>query len=126
MPSHIDACLASARRCSQIAKKSRTLDDKCEFLSFVASWLRLANEIESNERLIALIDGLVVSTPLRQEADPKFDELTNSHLSSLRRLATTILSVSHHFMADASPSQVDKLGSDETVGDFGPVKQSNG
>ena len=120
MPSHIDACLASARRCSQIAKKTRTLDDRREFVSFAASWLRLANEIESNERLIALIDGLAVSTPPSEEADQKFDELTESHLGSLRRLARTILSVSHHFMADQ------KLESQAAVGDFGPVKQSNG
>ena len=76
MPSHIDACLASARRCSQIAKKTRTLDDRSEFLSFAASWLRLANEIESNERLIALIDELAASTPPSEEAAPKFDEFT--------------------------------------------------
>lgn len=81
MPSYIDACLASARRCSQIATKTRTLDDRCEFLSFAASWLRLANEIEADERLIALIDGLAVRTPPSEEADPKFDELTKCHLS---------------------------------------------
>lgn len=119
MPSHIDACLASARLCSQIAKKTRTLDDRCEFLGFAASWLRLANEIEANERLIALIDGLAVSTPPSEEAAQKFDEPTESHLSSLRRLATTILSVSHHFMADEKPSEV-------AVDDFGPLEQSNG
>jgi hypothetical protein len=116
MPSHIEACLASARRCSQIAKTTRTLDDRCEFLSFAASWQRLASEIESNQRLIALIDGLAARTPPGDEADPKFDELTKSHSSSVQRLATAILSVSHHFMADAV----------EAVADCGPVKQSSG
>ena len=126
MPNYIDACLASARRCSQVAKKTRTTDDRREFLGFAASWLRLANEIECNERLIALIDGLAASTPPSEEADPKFDELTTSPLSSLRHLATTILSVSHHFMADASLSEVESLGPEVVVGDFGPIKHSNG
>jgi hypothetical protein len=125
MPSYIDACRASARRCSQIAKKTRTLDDRCEFLSFAASWLRLASEIEADERLIALIDELAVRTPPSEEADPKFDELTKCHLSSFQRLATAILSVSHQFMADARP-EVEKLGSVEALTEFGPVKQGNG
>ena len=118
MPSLIDACFASARLCSQIAKTTRTLDDRCEFLSFAASWLRLANQIEADERLIALIDGLAVSTPPGEDAD-QIDELTESHLSSLQRLAATILSVSHHFMADK------KIGSEVGVGDFGLLKQRN-
>jgi hypothetical protein len=125
MPSYIDTCLASARRCSQIAKKTRTLDDRCEFLSFAASWLRLANEIAADERLIALIDGLAVRTPPSEEADPKFDELTKCDLSSLQRLATAILSVSHQFMADTRP-EVEMLGSVEALTEFGPVKQGNG
>jgi hypothetical protein len=124
MPSHIDACLASARRCSQIAKKTRTPEHRCEFLSFAACWLRLANEIESDERLIALIDGLVA--PPSEQEDPKFDELTTSHLSSLRQLATTMLSVSHRFMAGAGLSEVETLGSEAAVADFGPIKQSSG
>jgi hypothetical protein len=119
MPRHIDACFASARLCSQIAKTTRTLDDRCEFLSFAASWLKLATQIEADERLIALIDGLALSTPPREEADQKFDELTESHLSSLRRLAATILSMSHHFMADK------KIGSEVAVGDFGLLKERN-
>lgn len=125
MPSHVDACRASAQRCSQIAKKTRAPDDRCEFLSFAASWLRLANEIESDERLIALIDGLAASTPASEQAAPKFDELATSPLSSLRQLATTMLSVSHRFMADAGLSEVETLGS-EAVGDFGPIKHSSG
>jgi hypothetical protein len=113
MPTHVDACLANAHRCSQIAKRTRTPDDRREFLSFAASWLRLASEIESNERLIALIDGLAASTP---PADPKLDELTKSHLSSVQRLAASILSVSHHFMADTV----------EAVAAGRPVKQTSG
>jgi hypothetical protein len=104
MPSPIDTCLASARLCSQIAKKTRTPDDKSEFLSLAASWRRLAGEIESDERLIALIDGLAASRPPRSEADPNLDELGDSHLSSLRRLATTVLSASLHFMAAGDSS----------------------
>ena len=111
MPSQVGACLASARHCSQIAKRTRTPDDRCEYLSFAASWRRLANETESNERLIALIDGLAASTPPSEAADPSLDELTKSHLSSIRRLATTILSMSHRFMTDASSSEAKELGS---------------
>ena len=86
MPSPIDACFASARLCSQIAKTTRTLDDRCEFLSFAASWLKLANQIEADERLIALIDGLALSTPPGEEADQKLDE---SHRFSLELTPTT-------------------------------------
>jgi hypothetical protein len=125
MPSHLDACLASVRRCSQIAKKTRAPEDRREFLSFAASWLRLANEIESDERLIALIDGLAASVPPSEQAEPKFSELTTSHLSSLRQLATTMLSMSHRFMADAGLSEAETLGS-EAVGEFGLIKHSNG
>lgn len=111
MPSPIDTCLASARLCSQIAKRTRTSDDRSEFLSLAASWQRLANEIESDERLIALIDGLAASTPPRRESDPNLDELGDSHLSSLRRLATTVLSASLHFMAAGdSPSETEEFG----------------
>ena len=111
MPSPIDTCLASARLCSQIAKKTRTPDDRSEFLGLAASWQRLANEIESDERLIALIDGLAACPPPRSEADPNLDELGDSHLRSLRRLATTVLSASLHFMAaDDSPSEAEELG----------------
>jgi hypothetical protein len=111
MPSPIDTCLASARLCSQIAKKTRTPDDKSEFLSLAASWHRLATEIESDERLIELIDGLAASTPPKSEADPNLDELGDSHLSSLRRLATTVLSASFQFLAAGdSPSEVEEIG----------------
>ena len=111
MPSPIDTCLASARLCSQIAKKTRTPDDRSEFLSLAASWQRLATEIESDERLIALIDGLAASTPPKSEADPNLDELGDSHLSSLRRLATTVLSASLHFLAAGdNPSEVEEIG----------------
>jgi hypothetical protein len=111
MPSPIDTCLASARLCSQIARKTRTPDDRSEFLSLAASWRRLAGEIESDERLIALIDGLAASRPPRSEADPTLDEFGDSHLSSLRRLATTVLSASLHFMAAGdSSSDAEELG----------------
>ena len=110
MPSPIDTCLASARLCAQIAKKTHTPDDRSEFLGLAASWQRLATEIESDERLIALIDGLAATKPPRPKADPNLDELGDSHLSSLRRLATTVLSASLHFMAAGdSPSEAEEL-----------------
>jgi hypothetical protein len=110
MPSPIDTCLASARLCSQIAKKTRTPDDKSEFLSLAASWRRLAAEIESDERLIALIDGLAAASAPKIEADPSLDDLGDSHLSSLRRLATTVLSASLQFLAAGdSPSEPEEL-----------------
>ena len=127
MPGHSDACRASARRCAEIAEKTRTLDDRCEFLCFAASWQRLANEIECSERLITLIDELVASTPASEDADRTFDELTECHSSSLRRLATAMLSASHHFMADyfATPNEVEESGSSWVAAEFGPVKQGS-
>ena len=109
MPGHSDACRANARSCAEIAAKTRTPDDRCEFLSFAASWQRLANEIECSERLITLIDELVADTPASEDADRPFEELTECHSNSLRRLATAILSVSHHVMADyfAIPNEIE-------------------
>jgi len=113
MPGHSDACRANARRCAEIAEKTRTLNDRCEFLSFAASWQRLANEIDCNERLITLIDELVASTPASEDEDRKLDELTECHSSSLRRLSSAMLSVSHHFLADyfATPNELEESGS---------------
>ena len=95
-----DACSASARRCAEIAATTSTTEDRCEFTSFAASWQRLAGEIECNERLISLIDELV-SRPSASNSDKEIVELSEQEASSnsLSRLATAVLSVSHHYLA---------------------------
>jgi hypothetical protein len=99
MTSLSDACRASARQCAEIANKTRSFEDRAEFLSYAASWQRLANEIESNERLVTLIDELASSTSSSEGR--KLDELTEYRTStnSLRRLAAVIVSVSNHNLA---------------------------
>jgi hypothetical protein len=96
-----DACRTSARHCAEIADKTCTLEDRSEFLSFAATWQRLANEIECNERLITLIDDLASSASANEDSGRKVGELTEygASTNSLRRLATAILSVSNHYMA---------------------------
>jgi len=101
MPSVSDACRANARHCTEIADTARTPDDRSEFLSFAASWQRLADEIESNERLVAFLDELAASTPAYENADRKLDGLAEYPKSkgSLRSLTTAILSISSHFIS---------------------------
>ena len=96
-----DACRANARHCAEIAERTCTLEDRSEFLSFAATWQRLANEIECNERLITLVDDLASSISANEDSGRKVAELTErgASTSSLRRLATAILSVSNHYMA---------------------------
>ena len=99
-----DVCRASARHCAEIADTTRTLEDRSEFLNFAASWQRLANEIECNERLITLIDELASSTQANEDSGRKSDELRDcgTSTSSLRRLGSAILSVSNHYIAAAA------------------------
>jgi hypothetical protein len=73
MPGHSEACRASARRCFEVAETTRTLDDRCEFLGLAASWQRLANEIECNERLITLLDELTASNPTKKDTEGNLD-----------------------------------------------------
>jgi hypothetical protein len=96
MTSLADACRASARQCSEIADSTRTFEDRVAFLTYAASWQRLATEIESNERLLTLIDELASST----SRDRGVCELSEheANANSLRRLAAAIVSVSNHFL----------------------------
>ena len=103
-----DACRASARRCAEIAAATSTTEDRCEFASFAASWQRLADESDYDERLIRSIKELG-STPSVSSPDTEIVELPEQEASSksIRRLATAILSVSHHYLAAIASDQED-------------------
>ena len=102
MSGHSEACRANARQCLEIAKKTRALDDSSEFLSFAETWERLAKEIESNERLVALIEGLA-SNLAAEDHGQQTDDLSDCDQAipqSLRRLTTAIVAATSHFVAD--------------------------
>jgi hypothetical protein len=107
MSSHSEACRANSRQCVQIADNTSTTADKGEFLTFAATWLRLANEIECNERLIALIDELAPNGCSTGQVLATFASHTSA--GSLRRLATAIVSLSSHFVADHFASGVEEF-----------------
>jgi hypothetical protein len=102
MSGHSEACRVNGRQCIDIAEKTRALDDASEFLSFAETWERLAREVESNERLVALIEGLTSSSTAEDQAQKidhsqKCDRLIPP---SLRRLTTAVAAVASHFVAD--------------------------
>jgi len=99
MSGQSEACRANALRCFEVSEKTRTPEDRCEFLSFAACWERLANEIEHSERLVALLDQLVVNNDVQPEPDELAEHL-QSGTRSLRHLAAAIVSVSAHFVSD--------------------------
>jgi hypothetical protein len=106
MSGQSEACRANARRCFEIADTTCTPEDECEYISFAESWQRLANEIECIERLVALIDALAVSNPIKEDTEQKLDQLTDrSSAHSLRRLTTAIVSISSHLVAEHSPNR---------------------
>jgi hypothetical protein len=100
MAQFADACRASAYRCAEIAATTSTAEDSCEFRTFAATWQRLAREIECSERLITLIDELGPHSSAGPKSDRDAVQLSEqkASASSLRRLATAILSVSQHYM----------------------------
>jgi hypothetical protein len=102
MSGHSEACRANARQCLEIATKTRALDDSSEFLSFAETWERLAKEIESNERLVALIEGLASNLAAEGQGQ-QMDDLSDSDQAiprSLRRLTSAIVAATSHFVAD--------------------------
>jgi hypothetical protein len=107
MSSHSEACRANSRQCLEIAEKTSTSEDKGEFLTFAATWQRLAKEIECNERLIALIDDLATNSRGTAQILETFAD--DSSALSLRRLATAIVSLSSHFVADHFASGVEEF-----------------
>ena len=107
MSSHSESCRAYSRQCLEIAEKTSTAEDKGEFLTFVATWERLAKEIECNERLVALIDELATNS--RDTAQVLETFADHSSAQSLRRLATAIVSLSSHFVADHFASGVEEF-----------------
>jgi hypothetical protein len=86
----------------EIAKRTRAIADSSEFLSFAKTWERLAREIESNERLVALIEGLAGNLAATDHGQQKADLWNRDPAvpGSLRRLTSAIVAVSSQFVAD--------------------------
>ena len=105
MPGHAEACRAHALHCFKVADKTRTPEDRQEFLSLAKSWERLADEIERNEFLIALIDELDTKNLTNEDSQRKLHEPTECQRPStlsLRRLAAAVISVSDQFATQAN------------------------
>jgi hypothetical protein len=85
----------------EIAKKTSAIADSSEFLSFAETWERLAREIESNERLVALIEGLAGNLAATDHGQQKtgLGGCDQAIPGSLRRLTSAIVAVSSQFVA---------------------------
>lgn len=107
MPGHAEACRAHAIRCFEIADKTCTPQDRQEFLSFAESWERLADEIERNEVLIALIDQLATKILTDEDSQRELQptEYQRPSTLSLRRLAAAVVSISDQFAAQADDAE---------------------
>ena len=55
MPGDPNRCREHARRCAEIACHSASPEVRDHFISLEESWLRLAAELESGEKLLDLI-----------------------------------------------------------------------
>ena len=55
MPGDPNRCREHARRCAEIARHSASPEVRDHFISLEESWLRLAAELESGEKLLDLI-----------------------------------------------------------------------
>jgi len=97
-----DECRSNALHCVDVAEHAHTPDDRSDFLAFAESWYRLADEIDSSNRLIAFIDYLAGSKPTIANTQP--DEM-ESGVRSLKRLTAAIAAISSSLMAGqlASP-----------------------
>ena len=96
MSSDPKACRAHALRCTEIAEKAPTPEDRREFLSFAQSWERLADEIERNELLVTLIDELATKDLTNEDSQRELHEpikCQRPSILSLRRLAAAVVSV---------------------------------
>jgi uncharacterized protein Yka (UPF0111/DUF47 family) len=105
MPGHAEACRAHALHCFKVADKTRTPEDRQEFLSLAESWERLADEIERNEFLIALIDELATKNLTEEDSQRELHDPTKCqrpNTLSLRRLAAAIVSISDHLAPQAN------------------------
>jgi hypothetical protein len=108
MPGHAEACRAHAIRCFEVADKTRAPEDRQEFLSFAESWERLADEIERNEFLIALIDELATKNLTNEDSQRELHEPTECQRPStlsLRRLAAAVVSISDQFATQADEAE---------------------
>lgn len=89
-----DECRFHALHCVQVADHAKTLEDRSDFLAFAETWYKLANEIDSSDRLVAFIDGLGVCEQMTEKNESEIA----SGLRSLRRLTAAIVAVSACFM----------------------------
>ena len=115
MTDFANACRASTRRCAEIAATTSTTEDRCEFTSFAVSWQRLADESECDDRLIGLIEELgsrpSVSSPAKKSVELSEQEAS---CNSLRRLATAVLYVSHHYLAGIAGDREEPDSAEQT------------
>jgi uncharacterized protein Yka (UPF0111/DUF47 family) len=105
MPGHAEACRAHSLHCFEVAHKTRTPEDRQEFLGLAESWERLADEIERSEFLIALIDELGTKNLTDEDSQRELHEPTGCHRPStlsLRRLAAAVVSISDQFAKQAN------------------------
>jgi hypothetical protein len=58
MPGDPNRCREHARRCAEIACQTASPEVRDHFTSLEQSWLRLAAEIESGQKLLDLIDEI--------------------------------------------------------------------
>jgi hypothetical protein len=58
MPGDPNRCREHARRCAEIARQTASPEVRDHFTSLEQSWLRLAAEIESGQKLLDLIDEI--------------------------------------------------------------------
>jgi len=56
MPGDPNRCREQARHCAEIARQTTSPEVRDHFTSLEQSWLRLAAEIESGEKLLDLIN----------------------------------------------------------------------
>jgi hypothetical protein len=68
MPGDPKKCREHARRCAEIARHTASPEAREHFTSLEKSWLHLAAEIESGQKLLELIDEIGPELSPRSEA----------------------------------------------------------
>ena len=58
MPGDPNRCREQARRCAELARQAASPEARDHFTSLEQSWLRLAVEIELDQRLLDLLDEI--------------------------------------------------------------------
>jgi hypothetical protein len=76
MLGHSEECRAYALRCFDVAEKAPTPEDRLEFISLARSWQRLADEIERDDLLIALINELTTKSLTKEDSQRELQTRT--------------------------------------------------